>query len=180
MGKSIGTQVVNEVVEVSKTGYKLFKIRSENDQEFVYGGQLFSDHFKAIWLKCYDENYPQKKLACVYVGISISTYYNHYNSDPMFREAVDDIEENGKDEYKNKLYDCGVAAMDTYLKDGDSKGAAFAMFVGKTMMGLHEKQRIEVDERRVNINVNMDLSDKSNKELQRMLEGPIGNKIKGK
>jgi len=126
---------------------------------------------KALWLQAYDENYPSKRLACEAVGIELQTFSKHYHADPQFAEAMDEITNQGRGRYHDKLFKCADKAMDDFMDKGDSKGSALVMFVGKTMMGLQEKTQIDINERRVNVNINMDLSDKSDKELIKMLEG---------
>lgn len=73
---------------------------------------------KKCFIDALKKNMCKVGNAAKVTGISIRTYYNWRNSDPVFAETVDDIFEEKKDEVEEALFEL--------IKKRDSKAVIFA------------------------------------------------------
>jgi hypothetical protein len=89
---------------------------------------------KKILLEKLEEELGAKVIACKSAGISISTFYNYYDSDPEFAEKVDTIVEGIGQKVEQSLIKKAIEDKDTLAQ----------IFFLKTQRGWKEKKEIEV------------------------------------
>jgi len=96
-----------------------------------------SEHIKKNLIEALIKSMGVVQQACKEVGISRTTYYEYYKTDPEFKEAVDDC--------KNIALDFAESQLMANIKD---KKEASIMFYLKTQgkkRGYIEKQEIDTN-----------------------------------
>lgn len=117
---------------------------------------------KAALLKALEKNLGVVTYACASVGVTRKTFYNYYNSDPDFKQAVDDVQEVTLDFVEHKLL--------TTIKENNVTSIIFYLKTKGKDRGYVERQEI-----RSNTQLSFDpssLSIEELKEVEKILKKP--------
>ena len=90
---------------------------------------------KELLLKALERSLGLVTPACKEVGISRNQFYIYYNTDPVFKEAVDDINEVLTDFVEQQLF--------KKIKDGDTQSILFFMRYKGKKRGYTDSINIE-------------------------------------
>ena len=71
----------------------------------VLSEQTFNPRLKLLFLSALKESWPHVTEACNKIGISRSTYKNHYNTDRLFKNLVDQVAEDHTDQVERVSVD---------------------------------------------------------------------------
>jgi hypothetical protein len=94
-----------------------------------------SQHTKKALLVALEKSLGVVTMACKSVGVDRATFYKHYNSDPEFKQAVDDIE--------NIAVDFAESQLHKKIKEGDTTATIFFLKTKGKKRGYVERQEVE-------------------------------------
>lgn len=94
-----------------------------------------ADNKKEKLLEALERSLGLVTPACKDVGISRNQYYIYYNTDPVFKKAVDDINEITLDFAENQLF--------KKIKEGSERSILFYMKYKGRNRGYNERLEIE-------------------------------------
>jgi len=94
-----------------------------------------ADNKKQKLLEALERSLGLVTPACKDVGISRNQYYIYYNTDPVFKKAVDDINEITLDFAENQLF--------KKIKEGSERSILFYMKYKGRNRGYNERLEIE-------------------------------------
>ena len=120
-----------------------------------------SEHLKNNIIEAMVKSMGVVQQACKAVGISRTTFYEYYKTDPAFKDAIDECKEIALDFAESKLYKCIEKEKETsiifYLKTQGKK------------RGYIEKSELETNQ---NISYNISVKDqKTADEINKLMNG---------